>query len=467
MKNRRVNYFYQLMGSHLSILLISFLILSLLFVRYVEDFAYQDKAEELENFGEQILRDLEGPRPSANLEQYVSILQAQGINFIVFDQESRILYPISEAFPPVELTTDEWTLIERGETLVVNRDVERFEDTVTFVALPYVEGNRLVGGVLLASPVSGTSEMIYELNRTLLTAMLAALVIALLLSYFLSKLHVSRLQRMRKATAMVSEGNYDVELPESGNDEFGDLAKDFNRMTAKLHASNEEIERLENRRRRFMADVSHEMRTPLTTIAGVIEGLRSDMIEEEQREKGIRLVSEETKRLMRLVNENLDYERIRSNQVTLLKETVETKELLEIIQEQMEFLAAEKGNRIVVDAPDSQMVRVDMDRMIQVLTNIVKNSIQFTENGVIRLTAFSEPGYTIIEVEDTGAGIDVDEIDLIWRRFFKSDVSRGSGQFGLGLSIVKQLVELHGGEIRVESEKQKGAKFTIRLPDEK
>ena len=455
------------MGSHLSILLISFLILSLLFIRFVEDFAYQDKAAELENYGEQILRDLEGPRPAANLEQYVSILQAQNINFIVFDQQSRILYPISEAFPPVELSPGEWNTIERGETLVVKRDVERFEDTVTFVALPYVEGNQLAGGVLLAAPVSGTSEMIFELNRTLLTAMLAALAIALLLSYLLSKLHVSRLQRMRKAAAMVSEGNYDVKLPESASDEFGDLAKDFNNMTAKLHASNEEIERLENRRRQFMADVSHEMRTPLTTIAGVIEGLRSNMIVEEQREKGIRLVSEETKRLMRLVNENLDYEKIRSNQVTLLKERVETKELLEIIQDQMEFLAAEKGNTITIEAPEDQEVFVDMDRIIQVLTNIVKNSIQFTDNGEIRLSSYSEPGFTIIEVEDTGSGINVEEIDLIWRRFFKSDVSRGSGQFGLGLSIVKQLVELHGGDIRVDSEQGKGTKFIIRLPDEK
>ena len=455
------------MGSHLSILLISFLILSLLFVRYVEDFAYQDKAEELESYGQQILRDLEGPRPAANLEQYVSILQAQGINFIVFDQQSRILYPLSEAFPPVELTGEEWNLIERGETLVVKRDVERFEDTVTFVALPYVEDRQLAGGVLLAAPVSGTSEMISELNRTLLTAMIVALAIALLLSYLLSKLHVSRLQKMRKATAMISEGNYNVELPESGYDEFGDLAKDFNTMTSKLQQSNEEIERLENRRRQFMADVSHEMRTPLTTIAGVVEGLRSGMIEEQQKEKGMNLVSEETKRLMRLVNENLDYERIRSNQVTLLKESVETQELLEIIQEQMEFQAAEKGNTIRIDAKEGQQVYVDMDRIIQVLTNIVKNSIQFTENGEICLSSFSEPGYTVIEVEDTGKGINVEEIDLIWRRFFKSDVSRGSGQFGLGLSIVKQLVELHGGDIRAESERGSGTKFIIRLPEEK
>jgi signal transduction histidine kinase len=105
-----------------------------------------------------------------------------------------------------------------------------------------------------------------------------------------------------------------------------------------------------------------------------------------------------------------------------------------------------------------------MDRLIQILTNIVKNSIQFTENGQIMLRAFREPEAMVLEVEDSGEGIDVSEIDMIWRRFFKSDVSRGSGQFGLGLSIVKQLVEMHEGDIRVASEKGKGTIFTIRLP---
>ena len=455
------------MASHLSILIIAFLILSLLFVRYVEDFAYEEKAQELESYGEQILRDLERPRPSSDLESYVSILQAQNINFIVFNQQSRILYPDSGAFPPVELTREEWNVIEQGETLVVNRDVERFENTVTFVALPYVENGRLAGGVLLASPVSGTSEMISELNKTLITTMLIALAVALFMSLLLSKLHVSRLQRMRKATSMISEGHYEVDLPESNFDEFGDLAQDFNKMASKLQQSNEEIDRLENRRRQFMADVSHEMRTPLTTIAGVIEGLRNNMIEEGQREKGIRLVSDETKRLMRLVNENLDYEKIRSNQVSLMKEEIESEELLEIIKEQMELQAAEKGNKIEIDSEEGQVIYGDMDRLIQVLTNIVKNSIQFTENGKIALRAFSEPEYMVLEVKDTGTGIDVKEIDLIWRRFYKSDLSRGSGQFGLGLSIVKQLVALHDGDILVESEKGKGTKFTIRLPHKK
>lgn len=460
----RIKYFYQLIASHLSILLVAFLILSLLFANYVEDFAYQEKAEELESYGERILEVLEAPRPGSNLQSYVSILQAQNINFIVFDQQSRILYPVSGAFPPVDLTEEEWNVIEDGETLVVRRDVERFASTVTFVALPYVEDGRLAGGVLLASPVSGTSEMISEINKSLLTTILAALAVALLLSLLLSKLHVSRIQRMQKATAMISDGKYDVNLPESNFDEFGDLSQDFNQMAAKLQKSSEEIEGLENRRRQFMADVSHEMRTPLTTIAGVMEGLRNNMFAEEQRERGIRLASDETKRLIRLVNENLDYEKIRSNQVTLTKEEIDADELLEIIQEHLQSLADEKGNQLIVEAEPEQSVYGDMDRLIQILTNIVKNSIQFTENGKVILRAFGEPEGTVLEVEDTGDGINVEEIDLIWRRFYKSDTSRGSGQFGLGLSIVKQLVELHGGDIRVRSEKGKGTVFTIRLP---
>ncbi|WP_236015532.1 sensor histidine kinase [Planococcus soli] len=467
MKNTRVKYFYQLIASHMSILLIAFLILSILFVRYVDDFAYNEKAEELENYGEQIIAELERPRPGTNLQAYVSILEAQNINFIVFDQQSRILYPVAGSFPPVELTQEEWSVIEQGETLVVNRDVERFEFTVTFVAMPYFENNQLAGGVLLASPVSGISEMIAELNKTLITTILVALAIALLLSLWLSKMHVSRIQRMRKATSMISEGHYDVNLPESNFDEFGDLAHDFNKMAAKLQQSNEEIDRLENRRRQFMADVSHEMRTPLTTIAGIIEGLRNNMIEEGQREKGIRLASEETKRLMRLVNENLDYEKIRSNQVILTKEEIDADELLEIIQEQLYLQAKEKNDTIVINSNPGDVIYGDMDRLIQILMNIVKNAIQFTENGTISLTTHSERDHMVITVEDDGTGIDVKEIDMIWRRFYKADLSRGSGQFGLGLSIVKKLVTLHDGEIHVESEKGQGTKFIIQLPHKK
>jgi len=226
----------------------------------------------------------------------------------------------------------------------------------------------------------------------------------------------------------------------------------------------EEISALENRRRQFMADVSHEMRTPLTTISGVVEGLKNDMIPEEDKERGINLVSQEAKRLIRLVNENLDYEKIRSNQIELFREDIQLLELLEIIQEQLSVQADEKNVQIIVEADEEIIVNADYDRLVQILINITKNSIQFTSDGTIWLRGRKEQNNTIIEVEDTGIGIDPSEVEKIWRRFYKAEISRTSnpyGAFGLGLSIVKQLVLLHNGEIDVESEKGKGTKFTI------
>jgi signal transduction histidine kinase len=265
----------------------------------------------------------------------------------------------------------------------------------------------------------------------------------------------------------VSAGNYDVKLPVSNFDEIGELANDFNQMAKKLKQSMEEIESLENRRRQFMADVSHEMRTPLTTISGVIEGIRNKMISDEDREKGLYLASKETKRLIRLVNENLDYEKIRSNQIKLIKEDIDLTELLEIIKETLQFQAEEKNNRIVVESEANATVYADYDRLTQILINITKNSIQFTTDGTIWLRGKSGVNETIIEIEDTGVGIPANEIEAIWRRFYKADISRKNnpyGEFGLGLSIVKKLVQLHEGEIAVTSEVGKGTKFVIRIP---
>ena len=121
---------------------------------------------------------------------------------------------------------------------------------------------------------------------------------------------------------------------------LANLAGDFNEMVEKLNASMEEIENLENRRRQFMADVSHELRTPLTTIRGIIEGMKNDMIPESEKEKGLGLASSETTRLIRLVNENLDYEKIRSNQITLHKQDIQLVELFEIIKDQLESTAS-------------------------------------------------------------------------------------------------------------------------------
>jgi signal transduction histidine kinase len=466
-KQIRIKYFSQQFISHISIIIVAFLVLSLLFAHYVGNLVYENKAEELISFGEDILSDIERNPIAMDqiINQYSNVLRSRKISFSMFDQEAH-LYAVGRGGPAIELKPSEWEKITNGQTIIVQSDYKRFDqDGVTFVVLPYIDSReRFVGGILLTSPISGSSAMIRQVNQFLIYTILIALGVSFLLSWLLSKIHVNRIKRLREATSLVSAGDYHVHVPSSNFDEIGELANDFNHMVKKLNRSMEEISALENRRRQFMADVSHEMRTPLTTISGVIEGLKNDMIPEEDQERGINLVSQEAKRLIRLVNENLDYEKIRSNQIQLFKEDIQLLELLEIIQEQLSVHADEKNVQIIVEADEEIIVNADYDRLVQILINITKNSIQFTSDGTIWLRGRKEQNNTIIEVEDTGIGIDPSEVEKIWRRFYKAEISRTSnpyGAFGLGLSIVKQLVLLHNGEIDVESEKSKGTKFTI------
>jgi signal transduction histidine kinase len=465
----KVKYIYQQFLSHISIIIVAFLILSLVFTQYVETLVYKNKTEELISYGENILRDLDrGPElPDQVINQYARVLFGRDIQFSVFDQNIQLLNPIRWRGPAIELTENEWSQLTNGDPIVKNYDLKRFDRAVTLVVLPYLDQGRFIGGILLTSPISGTREMITEINEYLFYTVLIALAVSFLLSWVLSRIHVNRIKKLQEATSAVSSGDYTVKVPTSDFDEIGELAKDFNSMVSKLNESNAEIENLENRRRQFMSDVSHELRTPLTTISGIIEGFKTDMIPEAEKERGINLVSQETRRLIRLVNENLDYDKIRSNQVQLFKEDIELVEVLEIIQDQLGFQAEERNNTIEIEAEESAMVRADYDRLVQILINITKNSIQFTEEGTIWLRGKMVGPSTVIEIEDTGIGIEPAEIEKIWHRFYKADISRTSnpfGEFGLGLSIVKQLVQMHDGKISVESEHGKGTKFVIELP---
>lgn len=465
----KIKYIYQQFLSYISIIIIAFLIISLLFSHYIETLVYQNKVDELASYGKNILHDLErgGIETNRILNQYSSVLYGRNIQFSLFDENSEILSPIGRPVPAVILSQEEWSKITNGEIVAVKQDIERYDQEVTFVTLPYLIKGEFVGGILLTSPISGSRETIAQINQYLLFTVLIALVVSFLLSWFLSKFHVRRIKKMREATAKVAEGDYTVHIPSSKFDEIGDLANDFNDMVKKLNQSKAEIESIENRRRQFIADVSHEMRTPLTTISGVIEGLQNDMISEGEKEKGISLVSKETKRLIRLVNENLDYDKIRSNQVKLMKERIELAEVFEIIYEQLFDQAAAKNNKLEINIAEDVIVYADYDRLIQILINITKNSIQFTDNGIISMKGKLAKKETIIEIEDTGIGIDTAEIEKIWHRFYKADISRSNnpyGEFGLGLSIVKQLIQLHNGTIEVTSEQRKGTKFTVSIP---
>lgn len=465
----RIKYFYQQLGSHIGVIVIAFLILSLLFSHYIEKFVYDDKTEELANYGQHILQDLSSGEQYTQtvLRQYEQVLDARNIQYHLFNGQSEITYSTGLSAPPVGLTDEEWRNIQKGNIVSVKRSYNRFDEDVTFVLLPHFQHDQFVGGILLAAPIKGTRAVITQLNHYLMITMAIALVIALIVSWIVATFHGKRIKKLQNATSLVAHGQYDIRLPASHFDELSELSMDFNQMIEQLQQSTDEIESLENRRRQFMADVSHELRTPLTTIRGMIEGLQNDMISENEKAKALALASKETKRLIRLVNENLDYEKIRAHQIELYMQPIQLKALLDIIQEQLQDLAAERHNVIKVDCDDNITVYADDDRLTQVLINITKNSIQFTENGTITLKGFEQDGLTCIDIVDTGIGMDPLEVERIWDRFYKAIVSRTTnpyGEFGLGLSIVKQLVQLQNGAVSVTSEKDKGTVFHLSFP---
>ena len=398
------------------------------------------------------------------------VLTEQNVNFIFIDKNERVIYPTNTALLNFTLTTDQWKNLRSGrqEKFTSNKNILGQAQATSYALVPFNLNHEFYGALVVSQPARNIDNSVRPITLNLFKGFIFSSIVAVIASYAFAAFQFKRINRLRNATKEVTNGNFDVQLPVHDKDEFDELADDFNKMTNSLKESQAEIEEQENRRRQFMADASHEMRTPLTTINGLLEGLEYNAIPENQRENAIKLMKNETERLIRLVNENLDYEKIRTNQISMVIKKFNGTETLRNIVAQLEAKAEAAGDTLTLKADDDIDIYADYDRFVQIMVNIIQNAIQFTENGQIMVTL--EKGYleTIITIEDTGIGMSEQQMKSIWDRYYKVDPSRKNtkyGESGLGLPIVQQLVRLHKGKLEVESELGKGTKFTVRLPD--
>ncbi|MDB7102312.1 sensor histidine kinase [Enterococcus mundtii] len=404
------------------------------------------------------------------LELTEQVLTEQNVNFIFIDKYERVIYPTAGVYLNFTITADQWESLRSGRQVkfTSNKNISGENQATSYALVPFNLNHEFYGGLVVSQPARNIDNSVRSVTLNLFKGFIFSSIIAIIASYAFAAFQVKRINRLRNATKEVTNGNFDVQLPVNDKDEFDELADDFNKMTNSLKESRAEIEEQENRRRQFMADASHEMRTPLTTINGLLEGLEYNAIPENQRENAIKLMKNETERLIRLVNENLDYEKIRTNQISMVIKKFDGTETLKNIVAQLEAKAEAAGNQLILEAPEQLDVYADYDRFVQIMVNIIQNAIQFTENGTITVTL--EKGYleTIIKVTDTGIGMSEPQMKSIWDRYYKVDPSRKNtkyGESGLGLPIVQQLVRLHKGKLDVTSELGKGTTFTVKLPD--
>ena len=328
-------------------------------------------------------------------------------------------------------------------------------------AVPVIINRTVLGYVFASSPADAFVATVKDNFRIYLLAVLGALLLSFGIVWVITDRFVRPLRQMASATRRFAEGDFSVRVAVKGKDEVAELGDALNNMAVSLSS-------VEMMRRSFIANVSHELRTPMTSIAGFLDGMLDGTIPYEKQSHYMTIVSDEVKRLSRLVQSMLNLSRIDSGE---LKMNIARLNLTDVV---CSVLVAseqriEKKQLTITGIDDCQRLEVqgDYDLINQVLYNLLDNAIKFTnEGGCIDIRLRSADGRAYVTLRNTGDGIPADEMPRIFERFYKSDRSRGLDKngVGLGLYIVHTVIRLHGGEIGVRSVEGEFTEFSFWIP---
>ena len=329
------------------------------------------------------------------------------------------------------------------------------------VGLPLTLSDGSSRGVIFISASAESLDLyLVEILRLLLVASAVVLMAAFLAVYLVSRRMTRPLRLMAETAVQFAKGDFSGRIPVRGDDELAQLARNFNEMASALAA-------LENMRRSFVSNVSHELKTPMTTIGGFIDGILDGTIPRERHEHYLRLVSDEVRRLSRLVRAMLSISRLEAGETRIQPVAVDLRDIL--FRALFSFEQSIEAKQIEIrglDGPKT-LVLADPDLIHQVIYNLLDNAVKFVnQGGYIQCDIRKEKGMVFLSVKNSGEGIARDELNNVFERFYKTDRSRSLDKtgVGLGLYIVKSVVRLHGGEIQVRSEEGSYCEFEFSLP---
>jgi signal transduction histidine kinase len=389
---------------------------------------------------------------STQLETHIRILDAQGM----------VLVDTRGQEGGADLGSDP-LVAQALATGYASRTDETGQETFMHVVLPVRVDDQLVGVVYLSQPLSDVATVLHDLRTRWLLATGIALFLSGVVGLLLSGAITRPLRRLTTAAGAVAHGQFDQQVPVRSGDEIGRLSQAFNDMTARLQAARQ-------MQSDFVANVSHELRTPLTSIKGMLETLRGGAVHDpEVRDSFLETAESETDRLIRLVNDLLLLSRADSAALNLRCESTDVVELVRATVDRLTPQAQAKNLAVRVEArPDTPLVRIDPDRIEQVLVNLLDNAIKYSRPGAsVVVTVSSGPDRSaLVQVHDQGIGIPAEDLLHIGQRFYRADRarSRAEGGSGLGLAIAQALVEAHGGRLWLESQEGQGTLVSFTAP---
>jgi two-component system, OmpR family, sensor histidine kinase BaeS len=336
-----------------------------------------------------------------------------------------------------------------------------FGGTGIVAAVPIHRQGQVTGAVVLFRSETTVVSAFDHVKWLLFVVGLGGILVSLGLTVILSKRIATPLQQMSKVAKEMTKGNYRAEVSVIGQDEVAQLGDAINALAANLN-------HLDTSRKAFLADVAHELRTPMSYIRGYSQVLDEGLFEtQDEKRKYIRIIHDEAKRLESLVNDLFVLAQGDAQMLAMDKQSIEVGELISSVAERMRRKAEDKGIDIKVSSSDNLVLYAEGTRLEQVLVNLVDNAIRYTRaQGHIELRLRKVGDFAEIAVSDTGVGIPKEELPHIWERMYRVEKSRSRerGGTGLGLAIVKQIVEAHGGTVDAQSEENRGTTITVRLP---
>jgi signal transduction histidine kinase len=360
-----------------------------------------------------------------------------------------------------------FVLTDPSGLVIISNDRYKIGDQIPPAAVtrgePIMQDETVVGILVpIRVPFQGNSrelEFIQRTNRLLLYGALIGAVMALLLGTFLSRTLTRPIRELTRATHAVSEGDLTQQVPIRSDDELGELAQAFNKMSA-------ELSRSVSARKQMTADIAHELRTPLSLILGHAEGVHDGVLQPTR--ENFEIIRDEAIRLEHLVNDLRVLSLADAGELAINLQTIEPKRLIQEVASLYQYQIQRKNVTLDLDiASPLPTIEVDPGRTTQVLTNILDNALRHTpEGGQIIISAKEVDDQIEIAVQDSGPGLETEDLHRIFERFYRTDSARQrkDGGSGLGLAIAKSIVQAHGGQIRAENAVGRGLRITITLP---
>ncbi|MFC0274850.1 sensor histidine kinase [Metabacillus herbersteinensis] len=425
---------------------------------------YNQKMEQIDYFAAKYSETITDVADSDSYHMFEMISELNNVDLFIFDEEGTIL----NSTGLLDFKEGELVGLKISEPILEKQHLSmEYQDSKTdqnylISGEAIIINNRVNGGLVVVSNMASINSSIEQMRTWLMISVMGSLFIAVGFTFFISRKLSAPLLDMVLATREIAKGPLKTGLVVTSNDEIGTLAKAITEL-------GRELEDFRTNRKEFFANISHELRTPISYIKGYSHVLRKSLYRnEEEKNQYLDIINDEATRLTTLINDLFELSKMEEGKLDLNLELIDISDIVISSINKVNLKANEKNIKIILDlATEIPLFYTDGRRLEQVLINLLENSIRYSDKGrSIMVKVAYDKKYINISIVDQGIGIPKEDIPYIFERFYRVEKSRtrAAGGTGLGLAIVKNIIELLKGKIEVESMQEVGTTFKIRFP---